>query len=255
MITAGVDLASQDNNTSSCLIHWDGGGARVEDITQKVGDDQIRRLISHSTKVGIDAPFGWPIAFAEAVFGHSTSGGWPATYQHKNNENKAYRFRQTDLWVKKYAASTPLSVSTDRIAYPAMRIAALLAQLPEPVARDGSGVAVEAYPAAALLRWNLPHRKYKGSKYPQERAALIALFVDQTKSWLEISPANLALCLKSDDAFDALIAALIARAAAVGLVDPIPLECRDAALREGWIAIPTIGSLDRLAQMDSQLGR
>ncbi len=255
MITAGVDLASQDTNTASCLIHWDGGVATVKAINRLVSDDQIRALIAQSAKVGIDAPLGWPIAFAEAVFEHSTSGAWPKTYTHKNNGNEAYRFRHTDLWVREHAASTPLSVSTDRIAYPAMRIAALLANVSEPVARDGSGVAVEAYPAAALLRWHLPSRKYKGNKYRAERAVLMARFVDRTKSWLEISQENVALCQESDDAFDAVIAALIARAAAVGLVDPIPPQFREAARREGWIAVPTVGSLDRLAQPDSQFGR
>ncbi len=44
----------------------------------------------------------------------------------------------------------PLSVSTDRIALPAMGAASLLSRLPERAPLDGSGVIVEVYPAAAL---------------------------------------------------------------------------------------------------------
>ena len=49
------------------------------------------------------------------------------------------------------------------------------------------------------------------------------------------------------EAFDALIAALVARAAAVGLVELISENDRVAATREGWIAVPREGSLSLLA--------
>ena len=61
------------------------------------------------------------------------------------------------------------------------------------------------------------------------------------------APAETELCLASDDAFDALVAALVARAVAAGLVEPIPGEERAAARKEGWIAVPREGSLERLA--------
>jgi hypothetical protein len=57
----------------------------------------------------------------------------------------------------------PLSVSTDRIAYPAMRIARLLGAVAgEPVDRTGAGRIVEGYPAAALRVWGLPHPRVQG---------------------------------------------------------------------------------------------
>jgi hypothetical protein len=51
----------------------------------------------------------------------------------------------------------------------------------------------------------------------------------------------------SDHAFDAVVAALTARAAMLpGGVDPVPAEFADLARVEGWIALPAPGSLSRL---------
>jgi len=53
-------------------------------------------------------------------------------------------------------------------------------------------------------------------------------------------------CDESNDCFDALIAALVARASALGLCEEIPGELLETAEREGWIALPLVGSLERL---------
>jgi hypothetical protein len=50
----------------------------------------------------------------------------------------------------------------------------------------------------------------------------------------------------NDDAFDALIASLVARANALGLCGPVPDECLDEARVEGWISLPEAGSLAKL---------
>jgi hypothetical protein len=55
------------------------------------------------------------------------------------------------------------------------------------------------------------------------------------------------LCKTSDDAFDAVITALVARAAAIGVVEAIPAAEQSAAVREGWIAVPRRGSREQLA--------
>jgi hypothetical protein len=247
MITAGVDLSSQDANTAACVIDWSDDSATVSDLTVGVDDSAITHLALTVVKLGIDIPLGWPIAFAEAVRQHSRDRSWPAAYTH--SDTSAMRLRRTDLSVwKNLKTSQPLSVSSNRIALPAMRAAALLSRLPDPVALDGSGVVVEVYPAAALRRWGLPYRKYKRKENAEARRELVALFCSATSAWLTISGADVDLCRESDDAFDAVIAALVARAAAVGAVDPIPDEERASALREGWIAVPSAGSLDLLVQ-------
>lgn len=213
-------------------------------------DTEIARLISEVDKLGIDVPLGWPIAFAEAVSGHSTFGMWPASYQHANIG--AYRYRRTDIYTWRTGGGPPLSVSTDRIGIPAMRFAALLAAVEPRVALDGSGVVVEVYPAAALRRWGLPWRGYKGHEHAAELQALVSSFADETRGWLSLSKADRAECESSDDAFDALVAACVARAAWVGAVDPIPEEDRAAALREGWITLPIEQSLKDLAAREGR---
>ena len=152
MITAGVDLSSQAVKTAACVIDWSDQRATVVELTLGVDDDSISALIARVDKLGIDVPLGWPIAFAEAVVGYSVDGSWPTEYRH--TDNASYCYRRTDLWVwKDLGMSPPLSVSADRISLPAMRAAALLSHVPRHTARDGSGVVVEVYPAAALRRW------------------------------------------------------------------------------------------------------
>jgi predicted RNase H-like nuclease len=156
--------------------------------------------------------------------------------------------RRTDLWAwRQLGFPPPLSVSTDRIALPAMRAASLLSGLPDRVALDGSDVVVEAYPAAALRRWGHPSRGYKGTKGSEARGSLVRGLLVETEAWLHLSDEQVNRCLSSDDAFDALVAALVARAATLSMVEPIPDEDRVAATREGWIAIPVLGSLPKLA--------
>jgi hypothetical protein len=79
--------------------------------------------------------------------------------------------------VREQAHKLPLSVSTDRIAYCAMRCAVILGDLAQHLeadllARDGTGLVVEAYPDAALRCW-LPtvwakarEDSYKGAGEP-----------------------------------------------------------------------------------------
>jgi hypothetical protein len=51
----------------------------------------------------------------------------------------------------------------------------------------------------------------------------------------------------SDDVFDAIVCALVARAKALGRCHSVAATHREAAAREGWIAIPAPDSLAGLA--------
>ncbi len=247
MITAGVDLSSQALRTACCVIEWADHRATLTELSLGVVDSTITELIGQVDRLGIDVPLGWPIAFAEAVMEHSLTGGWPVDYSHA--DTSALRLRRTDLWLwRSFGSSPPLSVSTDRIALPAMRAASLLASLPERVALDGSGIVVEAYPAAALRRWGHRSRGYKGATNAEARHSLVTGFLAATERWLQVTSEQVDRCLSSDDAFDALVAALVARAAALSLVQPVPDEERPAARREGWIVVPLAGSLEALAE-------
>ena len=239
--TAGIDLSSQDERTAACVISWGEGAGRIESLQLGVNDARILALIGAVDKAGIDVPFGWPAAFVEAVGSLGSGGEWPASYGHA--DTAAYRYRRTDLntW-RTVGGPPPLSVSTDRIGIPAMRAAALLSRIKPEVDRSGLGRVVEVYPAAALRRWGLSSSGYKRAANREARATLLHRFL-AVACWLEMSTDQQAMCRGSDDLFDSVVAACVARAAAVGLAEAIPEAEVDAARREGWIAIPTEGSL------------
>ena len=242
MITVGIDLAAQPERTAACRVSWTMGSARVLALAaSNVGDDQIVDLIMASDKAGLDVPLGWPDAFVDAITAHHASRPWP------DADPRALRLRATDHRVRELTGRWPLSVSTDRIAIPALRAARVLSRLPFATDRDGSGRIVEVYPAAALTMWGCDPRRYKRAAGREARRRLVAAFRDRTSRWLRMRDADWERCAAADDAFDALVAALAVRAAALGSVDPCPPELGEAAAREGWIAVPARGSLDRLA--------
>lgn len=240
MITLGIDMASQPTSTAICSISWDR--TIVIDVpTVNASDDVLTRMIGSSDKVGIDVPLGWPTPFIEALIDYHQGLRWKAGH------GDSLQLRRTDAVVRHVTGKRPLSVSTDKIAIPAMRAANLLSALDPMMDRSGKGNVVEVYPAAALRCWSFPSEGYKGRAGRGAREKLVQSFVDRTHGWVEITPEVHASCLESDHAFDALIAALVARAAHLSLVQPIPDEETDAARREGWIALPLADSLDRLA--------
>ena len=138
------------------------------------------------------------------------------------------------------ARLVPLSVATDRIGLTAMRAATLQARLAQQglnVDRSGTGLIVEVYPAAGLKLWALPHNKYKSRVHLKNLSVLVDDLV-KAAPWLDLAEHEVT-CRLSDHAFDAVIAALIARAAACGLTQIPQLEDHAAAAKEGWIALPT----------------
>lgn len=225
-------MASQPKNTALCAIVWRVYGAEVDPPTAPCTDSQIDDAIASADIVGIDAPFGWPMAFAAAVT------TWADSVWNNAVRDKMC-FRVTDEHVRASAKKVPLSVSSDKIALPAMRTMALLHR--HRVAdKSGDGRFYEVYPAATLKRWGLPHQGYKAG--PRDQMYTLRLHI-LNKLRAEAPslkvPDDYAV---SDHAFDALIAALSARAAALGNTEQAPpIQAKEAA-REGWIHIPN-GSL------------
>lgn len=154
-----------------CELEWSEGRARIMDLRVGVSDAQIAERTGDADKLGIDVPLGWPSAFVDAVTQHAHDGSWPPQYQHSNT--LSVRYRRTDLvtW-ESMKGHPPLSVSTDKIALPAMRAAALLSRLDERSALDGSGIVVEAYPAVALKRWGFTSRGLQGLRGQQLGSSL-----------------------------------------------------------------------------------
>ncbi|GAA1308040.1 hypothetical protein Psi02_65980 [Planotetraspora silvatica] len=240
VLTVGVDLAAEAVRTAVAWVEWSAGRAFVKDVAVGADDDLIIEAIKGAGKAGIDCPLGWPELFVSFVSAHRAGdvvvpGGLGRDWR------RDLALRVTDRAVHERTGLRPLSVSADRIAHPAMRCAALLARLAvetgTAVARDGGGPVVEVYPAASLKEWGLPYRGYKRTENAEARGRMIDALL-AAAPWLSLGDHESA-CRRSDDAADAVIAALTARAAACGLVTvPGPAQVANA-VTEGWIAIPT----------------
>jgi hypothetical protein len=248
VLTLGIDLSAEPEKTAYALISWTPQAAVLEALDVGADDHTLLPLILAADKVGIDCPIGWPIGFIDFVTAHRDRTLTPGAGARKPDRD-TLALRAADRYVRDHRLGQPMSVSSDRIGRAAMRVAGLLATVEECVGasinRDGSGLIVEVYPAAALRQWNFPARAYKAD--PARLIALVAQLIDRAGDWLTMVPDQRQLCERSDDAFDAVIAGLNARAAtqpgAVIVADSD--ELRSAAEVEGWIAVPT-GDLEAL---------
>lgn len=250
MLTVGVDLAAQPKGTAVACVEWGAGRAVVRNVTRPADDEVILTALAAAAKAGIDCPLGWPDEFVAFVRDHqrgavTVPGDYPAPHWKQR-----LTLRLTDRVVRCQTGKTPLSVSTDLIGHVALRCACLLAEYAarsgQPVDRTGNGTVVEVYPAASLRVWGLEPGKYK----QRAGAPYLGALVDQLRQhapWLDFGDAE-EECRTRHDAFDAVIAALTARAAALNgfTLRPAP-EQVDAATREGWVAVPLPET--RLAQL------
>jgi hypothetical protein len=213
-------------------------------------DAQILRAVESADRVGVDIPVGWPSAFVEAIGEHHRRRAWGVPVDKQGMD--ALRLRETDRWLPRTAKRPsdpgaklyPMSVSTNLIAIPAMRMAALLG----PFDRSGEGAVVEVYPAAALFVWGLPYRGYKGASAANRavRRALIARLREQTDLWLSADADDWRRIDENDHVLDALLASLVARAKHCGLCVESDEAKSTRARTEGWIALPVVDALQRL---------
>lgn len=240
-IWCGIDLAADPRRTGLAFLVEDPADHRVHIDSVAVGadDDTVVAAVVRADRTGVDVPFGWPQPFAALIAAHAR-GDVSAELPTGDGWRRHLAMRTTDLIVRARAGVVPLSVSTDRIAHPAFRWAAVAARLRAhgvDTARDGTGSACEVYPAAALKVWGLPHRGYKGRDHDARRRDLVRRLADMLP-WLEWHGYD-ELCADSDDAVDAVLSALLAREIAGGrCLRPEP-EQAEAARVEGWICLPT----------------
>jgi hypothetical protein len=202
------------------------------------------------SKIGIDAPLGWPVQFVAAV---AEPDRWPLAEEVLP---VALVRRRTDRWVHASTGKVPLSVSADRIAYPAMRAQRLLRRYHEmtgaSIDRSGmTGPVCEVYPDVGVSRFGLRPEGARRSSYKSAaglgvRRDLLAGLMSRAP-WLALSSGQQTVCVAHDDHFDALLAALITRSVQLGLTDgPVPEMAAEAA-QEGWIHLPRPGGLAALA--------
>ena len=252
MLTIGVDLSAEARGTAIAAIDWPvAAGERPRLVGVQVGADDAAVLaaIGAAGRAAIDCPLGWPDPFVDFLIAHRAGRAAAPVGPSGLEWRRTLSRRATDLHVARTVPGVvPLSVSADRIAAVAMRAAGLLAALADagqPVDRAGNGVLVEVYPAAALRAWGLTSRSYKGAS---NRGALGLLVTELEAALPELDwNGHGAVCRESDDALDAVVCALLARAADLGLTVGPPVGLADRAATEGWIHLPTAGSLGQLS--------
>ena len=261
----GVDLAAQPKDTAYCKIVANPKCRKVEIEQLKTGkkdacDKRLLEAFSQQdvVRIGIDAPFGWPLGFVGALSEHRSHNRWPKndpdvyTPQRSTTEYRDLKYRATDLHVwrqleelkpKVHVRTPPFSVSADKIGAVSMRMARLhaLAESRHGLVVDRSGRKgrfVEVYPAAAFARWHV-EKKERIEVWP--RGERFVPPDEDQKTRLK----------ESDHAVDALAAALVVLMAHLDpkrdtLIEPIPAGMEAVAKREGWIALPTESSLEQL---------
>lgn len=246
MHTVGVDLSAEAAGTAIAVIDWH----RLALVGLRVSaeDQSVLSAIRSADKAAIDCPLGWPEPFVDFLVAHRAGRAAAPVGQTGLEWRRTLSRRATDLHVAgAVPGAVPLAVGADRIAAVAMRAAGLLAALADddaPVDRAGAGRVVEVYPAAALRIWGLASQSYKGVK---NRPALGLLVTELQAALPELDwQGHEALARRSDDAFDAVVCALLARAAHLGLTAGPPADLADRAGTEGWIHLPRRDSLARL---------
>jgi len=243
--TLGIDLATEPSRTAVCTVSWDGSGAVADFLAEPATDEALIAACRTADKVGIDCPFGWPDPFVTALVAHRDAQPWPGRGLAGSAFRRQLAFRATDLHVQSTTGAWPLSVSANFIGLTAMRCAGLLDAL-APVDRTGTGQVAEVYPAAALHLWHLWQPGYKTQELKGRETLGKMLDGLCTKMpTLRFGLGAEQRCRGSHDAFDALICALVARAAACGpTTPPQGEEQQRRAQTEGWIHLPTGGPHD-----------
>ena len=231
MLTAGVDLAAQPGKTGAAAIDWAYRPPKVIYARLGVDDDSVlalaRRVVLEGGRLGVDCPLGWPQDFVAFIRAHSEGLPLPLG---AGSDTRSLRLRETDQALRERLGIIPLSVSTNMLGVTALRAARLLDRLRDegtPVDRSGRGTICEVYPAASRTAWGLA----------KSMRDLSELLLDLP---LQIGPSDRGL-LESEHVFDALIAALTARAVALGAtIGPSEQQDQLAAI-EGWIHAPPLG--------------
>ena len=128
MITVGVDLAAQPQNTAIARLHWRDGQAHAELVQLDADDEVVIEAVGTSVVTGIDCPLGWPETFL--TFLSSQRRGTLNPPPDPGVEwRRGLAYRRTDFAVHELTNHWPLSVATDRIGLTAMRAVSILARL------------------------------------------------------------------------------------------------------------------------------
>jgi hypothetical protein len=254
--TIGINLSAAAKFTTLVAIEWKDQEAWVSEAVVDLEDDELIGYLSAGDRTGVYAPFGWPVAMVEAVSSYTNSDQW------QRASRRQFRHRETEAFVHDILQSEadqelwPQSVSCDRLALQARRMAQLREQLFTETGkrfdRAGGDHILEVYAPGASLLWGLHSHAANGLEIPPDASEKPGLlFVERIEAaapWLQWREGKRAVCLKNEYTSDALLAALVARAAELDLTMRPENGHLDLARREGWMHLPSKDSLSSLAR-------
>jgi predicted nuclease with RNAse H fold len=236
--TLGIDLSANEMKTGVCEIDWPQG--LVMFLERPAKDEALVQLMADVHMTAINVPLGWPDTFVDAVAAHRDGRPWPVVETAPPLDRLPLRFRLTDVLLMADGAR-PLSPSTDRHGVSVMRGARLQHLAREagiPIDRSGTaGVVAEVYPPEALRQWGLGAPSYKGASNAANLANLAKDLASRCGPMAASAAASLLGC--DDDALDAFICAVMARAVLLGKTARPDDDELPRARTEGWIHVPT----------------
>lgn len=252
--TVGINLSAAAKFTTLVAIEWSNDGACVSEAIVDLEDDELIGYLSSGDRTGVYAPFGWPVAMVEAVSSYTNSDQW------QRASRRQFRHRETEAFVHDILQAEadqelwPQSVSCDRLALQARRMAQLREQLFTETGkrfdRAGGDNILEVYTPGASLLWGLNSHSANGLEVPPDASEKPGLlFIERVEAaapWLQWKEGKRGVCLKNEHTSDALLAALVARAAERDLTIRPENGHLDLARREGWMHLPSKGSLPAL---------
>ena len=239
MLIAGLDLAAEPKASALAVIDWNEQHAELVSLELGVSDARVVSAASDFAKLGIDCALGWPVSFTEflnSLTGELSSEAFSADKDFRRN----LAYRETDRNLHSLTGRWPLSVSTDRLGLTAIRAAGILSQLSSEgygLDRSGSGLVVEVYPGATLRAWGFATAGYRDSA--EVRFGLLGVLRERAP-WFKLPDELLKMAGESCDSFDAIFAALAARAAHLGRYHKPSASQLKLAKSEGWMALPDI---------------
>jgi predicted nuclease with RNAse H fold len=240
----GIDLSTNPRDCGVCVIEGRAISHVGHGNSTSSHPDWLLRHCSEASTVGIDAPFGWPKPFIDALRGYDIGVAF-------DRDRRRYRLRTTDLWInatlqqhlrRNTAPPSPFSVSTDKLGATTMVGTILLRGLSgkfevSPRHSGSDRAVLEVYPSVSLWAWGLPHRGV-------DVGATLQTLKDAFD--IDIREDERRQLLGSRHCFDALVAALTAREyTSDNTYDP-PESVPEEVLRvEGWIRVPSRRSGER----------
>lgn len=236
----GIDCATDPKKRGVAKAFLNNDAWQVTETTIGLTDHEIADFVieaknpDRAVLLALDAPLGWPEQLGESLYNHS------AGQSFDRPANKVFR-RKTDDFIKKTYGKQPLDVGADRIARTAHSALALLSVIANRIAEkiiplawqnNFSGVAtIEVYPAATLISYGWPSRRYKKPAEMNVRAQIIA----ELENYLAFTETH--SMVQSADALDAALCVLAGKDFLEG--NCYQPENQRLAHKEGWIWVKT----------------